>query len=341
VATPYLFRLDERLSRGLSRLDSTSREKHRQFLLSQQNADGGFGGRGLPSEDPHAVPEGRESDLYYTAFGIRAMAALGVFHAEDAKRVSEYLKRSRQRQASVIDVVSWLYSALMVQAASGIDILEDADPNWPKQLAQILESFRTSDGGYAKTREGAVGSTYHSFLVALCFELTGQPVPSPEKLVKFIHDRQRDDGGFVEIAPMKRSGTNPTAAAVAVLTLHSTIGPNLRQDVLAFLKDVRSDEGGFQANSRIPFADSLSTFTGYLTCLDLDDKTLLHPRRLEQFIVSLEQPQGGFRAASWDQATDVEYTFYALGTLGLVWSCIDRTDRPGIMPHRLTPIDDK
>ena len=320
MAAPYLFRLDERLSRGLGRLDAVRRETHRQFLLSQQNDDGGFGGRGLPAEDPTAPPEGRESDLYYTAFGIRALAALKAFGADDARRVSQYLLQSRQRQASVIDVVSWLYSALMVQAASGIDVLANADPNWPQQLAQILEGFRTADGGYAKTREGAIGSTYHSFLVALCFELIGQVIPSPELLVKFIHDRQRDDGGFVEIAPMKRSGTNPTAAAFAVLTLHSTIGKHLREDVLAFLKDVRSDEGGFQANSRIPFADSLSTFTGYLTCLDLEEYKLLDPKRVEQFILSLEQPSGGFRAASWDQATDVEYTFYALGTLGLVWS---------------------
>src|SRR5579871_4271678 len=205
MAIPYLFRLDERLARGLDRLDSERREKHRLFLLSQQNADGGFGGRGLPPEDPDAPREGRESDLYYTAFGIRALSALKAFQPDDASRVSNYLLQSRQRQASVIDVVSWLYSALMVQAVSGIDVLADADPDWPQQLAAILEGFRTADGGYAKTKEGAVGSTYHSFLVALCFELIGQTLPSPELLVKFIHDRQRDDGGFVEIAPMKRS----------------------------------------------------------------------------------------------------------------------------------------
>ena len=316
---PYLFRLDERLSRGLTRLDAERRSRHRQFILSQQNDDGGFGGRGMPSEDRSAPPEGRESDLYYTAFAIRALSALRGFEGDDAQRVSRYLLASRQRHASVIDVVSWLYSALMVQAASGIDVLADADPGWPVQLAAVLEGFRTADGGYAKTREGAVGSTYHSFLVALCLELINQPVPSPELLVKFMLDRQRDDGGFVEISPMKRSGTNPTAAAIAVLMLHSTIGKHLREDVLAFLKDVRSDEGGFQANSRIPFADSLSTFTGYLTCLDLDEHKLLSPARVEQFIMSLEQPGGGFRAATWDQATDVEYTFYALGTLGLAW----------------------
>lgn len=320
MAHPYLFRLDERVARGLSRWEPARREQHRQFLLTQQNADGGFGGRGLPNEDGSPPSDGRESDLYYTAFAIRALTALKVFTADDARRIAQYLEVSRHHQASVIDVVSWLYSALVVQAASGIDLLAQADSDWPVRLAAILESFRTADGGYAKTHEGAIGSTYHSFLVTLCYELIGQTLPNPEGLVNFIRDRQRDDGGFVEIAPMKRSGTNPSAAAVAVLTLHSTVGPNLREDVLAYLREVRSDEGGFQANSRIPFADTLSTFTGYLTCVDLDARDLLKRDRLEQFILSLEQPNGGFRAATWDQATDVEYTFYALGTLGLLWS---------------------
>lgn len=320
MSHPYLFRLDERVSRGLSRWDSATRQRHRDFILTQQNDDGGFGGRGLPSDDPTAEREGRESDLYYTAFAIRALAALQLFSPDDAVRISRFLDWSRQHQATVIDVVSWLYSALMVQATAGLDLLAAANANWPIELAARLESFRSSDGGYAKTHEGALGSTYHSFLVALCYELIGQPLPHPDRLVSFIRNRQRDDGGFVEIAPMKRSGTNPTAAAVAILTLHSTIGKNLREDVLAYLKDVRSGEGGFQANTRIPFADTLSTFTGYLTCVDLDAGDVVDRSRLELFIRQLEMPLGGFRAAAWDQATDVEYTFYALGALGLLWS---------------------
>ncbi|HEY0982159.1 prenyltransferase/squalene oxidase repeat-containing protein [Schlesneria sp.] len=320
MAHPYLFRLDERVARGLSQWEPADRERHRQFLLSQQNPDGGFGGRGIPVEYANEEPDERESDLYYTAFGVRALSALRLFTAEDARRVAAYLDGARHQNANVIDVVSWLYSALMVQATAGIDLLVAADSDWPQALAARLEGFRSSDGGYAKTHEGAIGSTYHSFLVALCYELIGQPLPAAESLVEFIRSRQRDDGGFVEIAPMKRSGTNPTAAAIGVLTLHSIIGPNLRDDVLGYLNDVRSDEGGFQANSRIPFADSLSTFTGFLTCLDLHDHSTVDPKRLEQFILALEHPTGGFRAATWDQSTDVEYTYYALGTLGLLWS---------------------
>ena len=326
MAHPYLFRLDERMARGLSLWDSAHCERHRAFILAQQNPDGGFGGRGLPTESPDEVPEGRESDLYYTAFAIRALSALKRFHAEDARRIAVFLNSSRNHQATVIDVVSWLYSALMVQSVIGLDLLVEADVNWPVQLASRLEGFRSRDGGYAKTHEGALGSTYHSFLVALCYELIGQVLPQREKLVEFIRERQRDDGGFVEIAPMKRSGTNPTAAAVGVLLLHSSIGKNLREDILAYLKDVHSGEGGFQANTRIPFADSLSTFTGYLTCLDLEAKDAFENKKIERFILSLEYPQGGFRAAAWDQATDVEYTFYALGTLGLLWSVETRSD---------------
>lgn len=320
MAHPYLFRLDERVARGLSHWDPTSRERHHQFLLSQQNPDGGFGGRGIPVEYANEEPEGRDSDLYYTAFGIRGLAALKLFTSQDARRVAPFLEGTRHHHATVIDVVSWLYSALMVQAATGIDLLAQACADWRQELAARLEGFRSSDGGYSKTHEGAIGSTYHSFLVALCYELIGQRLPEPEKLVSFIRSRQRDDGGFVEISPMKRSGTNPTAAAIGVMTLHSAVGPNLRDDVLGYLADVRSDEGGFQANSRIPFADSLSTFTGYLTCLDLNEKAITDPKRLEEFILSLQHPTGGFRAATWDQSTDVEYTFYGLGTLGLLWS---------------------
>jgi geranylgeranyl transferase type-2 subunit beta len=320
MAHPYLFRLDDRISRGLSHWDQSHRERHRHFILTQQNPDGGFGGRGLPVEYANAEPEGRESDLYYTAFAIRALSGLMMFTPEDARRVANYLNMARQHQSTVIDVVSWLYSALMVQASAGIDLLAHANSDWPQQLARTLEGFRSKDGGYAKTHEGALGSTYHSFLVALCYELIGQTLPDPASLVNFIRTRQRDDGGFVEIAPMKRSGTNPTAAAIGILMIHSGVGPNLREDVLAYLTDVRSGEGGFQANTRIPFADSLSTFTGYLTSLDLTAPAVIEPQRIEQFILSLEHPGGGFRAAAWDQATDVEYTFYALGTLGLLWS---------------------
>jgi geranylgeranyl transferase type-2 subunit beta len=90
-------------------------------------------------------------------------------------------------------------------------------------------------------------------------------------------------------------------------------------DVRGFLLDVRGDDGGFQANRRIPFSDALSTFTGLLTAQDVGAPRLLEIDELRELVAGqLEFPTGGFRAAAWDSQADVEYTFYGLGTLALI-----------------------
>lgn len=303
---PYLMRLAQRVANGLQGLSPERRAKHRAFLLSRQMPDGGFAGR-----EPG-------SDLYYTGFAVRGLAVLGGLELIQTDAVAGYLKQQIRRQLTVIDLLSWLYSAVVVQASGGEDILSATAENWPDKLAEMLEVFRANDGGYRKTEEGAAGSMYHSFLVVLCYELIGRPLPQPRRLVQFVFDRQRDDGGFVEIAPMKRSGTNPTAAGAAILNILGAFDDQVKEDVHDFLMEVRGSEGGFLANSRIPFSDGLSTFTGLLTAQDLGFTDLWDRSQVEAFANSLEFPDGGFRGASWDEAADVEYTFYGLGILGLL-----------------------
>jgi geranylgeranyl transferase type-2 subunit beta len=99
---------------------------------------------------------------------------------------------------------------------------------------------------------------------------------------------------------------------------------DITEDVTGFLTDVVSAEGGFQANTRIPFADGLSTFTGLLTAQDLRRRDLISPDKILNWVgTSLELPSGGFRGASWDQQADVEYSFYGLGILGLLYASGD------------------
>ena len=290
-------------------MDGERRDRHRAFIVSQQQPDGGFSGR-----------EG-ESDLYYTSFAVRSLAILGGLDSEQVKHIGQYVIDQSRQKLGIIDLLSWLYTALVVEAAGGPSVFEDAAEGFADSVAETIESTRVQDGGYAKSTEGSAGSTYHSFLVALTYELIGRSVPRPNTLIQFLYDRQRDDGGFVEIAPMKRAGTNPTAAAVALLNMLGGMDDEIRVDVLQFLRTVRSDEGGFQANSRIPFGDSLSTFTGLLTAQDLNDHGILKTAQVEQFITEqLEFPTGGFRGATWDNQADAEYTFYGLGVLGLLWS---------------------
>lgn len=305
----YLFQLADRVARGLKELDPERTERHRSFLLTQQMPDGGFRGR-----------EG-DSDLYYTGFAVRAFAVSGGLEPQLRDRIAQFLAEFSPENLGVIDLLSWLYSALVVQAAGGRDLLEDAPADLTDRIADKLESTRVEDGGYAKSTEGSAGSTYHSFMVTLTYELIGRTPPRPNRLIQFLYDRQRDDGGFVEIAPMKRSGTNPTAAAVALLNSLGGMDEDIADDVLGFLTDVVSTEGGFQANTRIPFADGLSTFTALLTGQDLGRRDIIKPDRILDWLQNqIELPAGGFRGASWDQQADAEYTFYGLGILGLLYS---------------------
>ncbi|QDT66062.1 prenyltransferase/squalene oxidase repeat-containing protein [Calycomorphotria hydatis] len=305
----YLFELADRLAQGVRKVPRERLDRHQSFLLSMQMPDGGFRGR-----------EG-DSDLYYTGFAVRALSLIDGFDQSCAGRVGDYLGQSQFDRLEVIDLISWMYSALVVQFSGGPDVLSDAPDDWPQQIAEKLETTRTADGGYAKTTEGAAGSTYHSFLVALIYEMIQQPLPYSDRLVQFLFDRQRDDGGFVEIAPMKRSGTNPTAAAAALLKMYDALDAETVEDITGFLGDVWTNEGGFQANTRIPFADGLSSFTGLLTCRDLNITNLADEQRMKTLVeTQLEFPTGGFRGAAWDTDADVEYTFYGLGLLGLLYA---------------------
>jgi geranylgeranyl transferase type-2 subunit beta len=310
-STPFLLELANRLQQGARSFQPAFREKHARFIRSLQLADGGFRGR-----------EG-DSDLYYTSFAVRGLAMLDQLSANDCELIAGYLKSHDWRRLGVIDLMNWLATALAIQGLSGIDILQDETPQWPGEMAALLEAVRTKDGGYAKSTEGASGSTYHSFLVALTYELLGTSLPRPKDLGQFLFDRQRDDGGFVEIAPMRRSGTNPTAAAVVLLDRLGLIDAEVTSDVTGFLRDVWSAEGGFAANGRVPFADSLSTFTGLMTLWTLDRHREFDLAAIAGFIRSLEFEQGGFRAASWDEAADVEYTFYALATAALLRGLVE------------------
>jgi geranylgeranyl transferase type-2 subunit beta len=187
----------------------------------------------------------------------------------------------------------------------------------------MLEGLRTADGGYAKAPGGTSGSTYHTFLVGLCHELLGRPLPRPEEVARFVRSRRREDGGYVEIAPMRRGGTNPTAAAVGTLEI---LGEQRAEDgwpaearagVIDFLAEMSSPEGGLRANGRAPLADLLSTFTGAWTLHRLGALDRIDGAAVRRYAEALGLPAGGFRGGLWDDRADVEYTFYGLGCLGL------------------------
>jgi len=306
MSEPYLQQLTVRLLEGIERLPDETRERHRSWLIAKQNADGGFPGR-----------EG-ESDLYYTGFALRSLAVLQGLTPEICEPAGRWLRTQMTGSATVIDLFSLLVGSFLVPLGGGPDVLAEAPADWPDRVAKLFEAHRTPDGGYAKSEGAISGSTYHSFLVMLALQLLDRSVPEIERLVSFVHSRRRDDGGYVEFAPMRKSGTNPTAAGVGILQMAGAFDDAARDAVADFMMELPSEfEGGLRANSRIPAADLLSTFTGSWTMAQMGAIDRLDATALREYAESCEVPTGGFRGGLWDDGIDVEYTFYGLGVLAL------------------------
>ena len=304
--TAYLEDITIHLAQGINKLPEATRSRHAEFLKAQQRPDGGFAGR-----------EGA-SDLYYTGFALRGLAMVGELHGPLAERAAAFLKTRLSGSAPIVDFLSLVYGGMLLEMSAGIDVFADGNTDWRTNVSEALERYRRPDGGYAKTDEGQSSSTYHTFLVVICNQLIGRPIVEPERITTFIRSRRRDDGGFVEIGPMTKSGTNPSAAAAALLRILDGYDPATRTALIDFLLDAQTDEGGFRANTRIPVADVLSTFTAALTLSDLGMLGAVDVAAARRYVESMEVPTGGFRGGVWDEATDVEYTFYGLGGLALL-----------------------
>lgn len=306
----YLQNLTIRLAAGVGQLSEETRQRHTAYFLSAQREDGGFGGR-----------EGG-SDLYYTTFALRALSILGELYGEVADRAEAFLRPQLSSHQTIVDFFSLFYAANLLKVSAGNDIFASADPQWPDHVANFLDTLRREDGGYAKAPEGHAGSTYHTFLVLLVLQLIERPIPDPQGVLQFLESQRQPEGGWREIRASKRAGTNPTAAAVACLLMLDAVDeagdPERVATTLDFLVEMQTDEGGLRANTRIPIADLLSSFTGGLTLQDLQAFEEIDLAAYARFVHSMERSEGGFQAAAWDQAHDVEYSFYGLGCLALL-----------------------
>ncbi len=301
----YLQDLTLRLAIGAASFEAATRQHHAAWLLAQQRPDGGFAGR-----------EG-ESDPYYTAFALRGLLILGALDETVGNRAAQFLRDRLTRHESIIDLISLIFAAAICELSVGAVVIADDDNAWRTNVADLLASLRTDDGGFAKTPEGRAGSTYQTFLSVLCHELIEIDVPDPEGVIRFVHSQAHVDGGFLEIRAAKRAGVNPTAAAIGTLKTLGQLHPESQQTTIDFIAEMQSDEGGLAANTRIPFADLLSSCTGLITLVDLQATDRVAVDAVRKYALSMQSPAGGFVGFALDQTADVEYTFYGLATLAL------------------------
>ena len=194
---------------------------------------------------------------------------------------------------------------------------------WRDRVAGSLATLRTADGGFAKSPQGRAGSTYQTFLNVLCHQLLDRPIDRRDALAHFVASHRRDDGGYLEIRVAKRSGVNPTAAAIGTLRCIDEFGslsPDAVESTKQFLHDRQNSDGGVSANTRIPFSDLLSTFTATWTLAELDptdERWSTYAAAAGDYARRMVAPEGGFYGFELDATADVEYTFYGLANLAL------------------------
>lgn len=305
----YLQDLTIRLALGASQLDDSIRQPHADWLSSQQRADGGFAGR-----------EGG-SDPYYTAFALRGLWILDALTPEMGRAAAKFLRSRLDQREGIVDLISLIFGAAICEMAVDAEVIGDDDSQWVDNVAKLLESLRTSDGGFAKSPEGRAGSTYQTFLSVLCLELMGRKPADSQTVLQFLASQAHPEGGYLEIRAAKRAGVNPTAAAIGTLKTLGALDQIDQQATIDFLSEMQSDEGGLTANTRIPFADLLSSCTGMITLADLNATDAIDVAAVRRYAQSMQAAGGGFTGFALDHVADVEYTFYGLATLAL---CADQ-----------------
>jgi geranylgeranyl transferase type-2 subunit beta len=301
----YLLQLTLRLHTAAERLPAECRRRHADYLRAAQRADGGFAGRR------------GESDPYYTSFGLRGLALLGALDETTAQRCAEFLVGQLKEPPEGVDFFSLVFAALIVEGASGVDPFTEAGVDRTALVEEKTAALKRPDGGYAKSPRSPHSSTYHTFLAVSCRQLAGVAVEDRQAIVDLMRDRQRDDGGFVELPQLAQGATNPTAAAIALLQSFDAIDPVVARQAAAFLAGMQNVEGGFRANTKIPVADLLSTFSAAATLDGLAATEAVDRAAVGRYAEGLEASEGGYRGGAWDEAADVEYTFYGLGTAAL------------------------
>lgn len=302
---PYLADLTFKLHRAAAALPGASRSRHVAFLRGLQQPDGGFPGRA------------GASDVYYTSFALRGLFIFDALDVGVARRANAFLVQA-SRPTDAVELFTFLSSAMLTAMVDGEDDFASTGTDPVDLVRGVLGPLGCPDGGVAKSTRSGMSSTYHTFLAALCHEMVGLPTVSADRIAALVRGRQREDGGFVELPVMRRSGVNPTAAAVALLRMVDALDSPLRERASRYLGAMQGSEGGLRAHSAIPAADLLSTMTGLVALGDLGATEHLAADAVRRFVTSLDVPSGGYLAAASDDRPDAEYTFYGIAASALL-----------------------
>ena len=248
--------------------------------------------------------DGRD-DLYYTIFWLACLEALSSGPPNQPKTQAFIESHDSGEDLDLIH----LGALARCRAALGL-----SDKRVEESLLERIESFRSLDGGYDATPAQPTGNAYAAFVAFGAHQDLGHEIPAPLDLVQSLKRLESRDGAWGNVPALPRGSTNPTAAAV---TLLSQLQMPLNATVADWLLGQVHPQGGFMAMPLAPIPDLLSTATALhaLACLETPIPSAIKEACLD-FIDSLWSAEGGFHGHWNDDHLDTEYTFYGLLALG-------------------------
>ncbi len=286
-----------------------STELVRNFILKQQNDDGGFKDRS------------GKSDLYYTVFGLDGLLALAVssFHravptpelTDRFAQAAGYLQAFDDGQGLDFVHLCCLARAWATTATQG------SIEGWPGRiqdsLPRRLEEYRSGDGGYSPVTGADFGTVYGCFLALGAYQDLKSELPEPMRLVQCLKFLETADGAWANERNVKIGATNATAAATTVLR---NLSLPVNSSVGNWLLARAHVDGGFLAAPEAPMPDLLSTATALHALAGLQISFEHIQEQCLDLIDTLWTNEGAFHGHWGDDQVDTEYTYYGLLALG-------------------------
>jgi prenyltransferase beta subunit len=291
---PFYLQMIGLLRNALNLLDEQGREEVFQFLVSQQNADGGFQDRG-----------GR-SDLYYSLFGAMMLKAT---KSEVGSRKSEATQPATRNPQPATGLTLKLKQFITQQSNSEV-------PGFIEKCCLILLQKEFNINRFSRIKalfvlgksfwneRHSINLSYRSFVLFLTLDA----------VLPFSGILKRAAKKMLMQTTVDENSPCSEVAARVFLQKMMNLDRLKDQEILM---SFACETGGFKAFQHLQHADMLSTAVALFALKSAgSDLRLLKPATLD-FIQS-NFTDGAFLSGDGDQTKDVEYTFYGLLALGVL-----------------------
>jgi len=305
------------LQNATSKLNEEANLLIKEFILTQLHKDGGF-------KDRNNKP-----DLYYSVFGY---SLLYIYNMDmDTEKQLAFLKKQQKEDLDLVHAVSLIRCFLLIEAIklkqssklasvfSGFEHIQNIalQKIIIKAKKECAFSFDIIQNYISLKEKNSFGKNknsetiYDDFLVwSLLQDINKEAFRITEKLYTY----RLSDGSFVNEIN-SAAGITTTTAAGLIMSLE--IGDKSTQKTIDWIINRMDKYGGFSAAENIPLADVLSTATA-LTSLKIAGVNMKQFAQSADFINLHWDTSGGFFGSIADMYPDIEYTFYALLTLGMI-----------------------